>query len=125
MKKTVLLGGILLSAALAWFAVGNYLSARPIAEENLRGLALSLASAIENIAFHDPSLQSLDTFLLHDIVIFALEDRKGVYRFHTNPDLTGKPVQGAMTASALRDGATSDERITLRTGERAFEFNSP
>jgi len=125
MKKTVLLGGILLSAALAWFAVGNYLSARPIAEENLRGLALSLASAIENIALHDPSLQSLDTFQSHDIAFFALVDRKGVYRFHTNPDLTGKPVQGAMPLSAILDGATSDARITLRTGESAFEFNTP
>jgi len=125
MKKIVLLGGILLSAALAWFAVGNYLSARPVAEENLRGLALSLASAIENIALHDPSLQSLDTFQSHDIAFFALVDRKGVYRFHTNPDLIGKPVQGAMTASALQDGATSDARVTLRTGESAFEFNTP
>ena len=125
MKKIVLLGGILLSAALTWFAAGNYLSARPIAEENLRGLALSLASAIENIALHDPSLQSLDTFQTHDIAFFALVDRKGMYRFHTNPDLIGKPVQGAMPLSALPDGTTSDARITLRTGESAFEFNTP
>ena len=125
MKKIVLLGGILLSVALTWFAVGNYLSARPIAEENLRGLALSLASAIENIALHDPSLQSLDTFQTHDIAFFALVDRKGMYRFHTNPDLIGKPVQGAMPLSALPDGTTSDARITLRTGESAFEFNTP
>ncbi len=125
MKRLVLLGGILLSAALAWFAVGNYLNARPVAEENLRGLALSLASAIENIALHDPSLQSLDTFQSHDIAFFALVDRKGVYRFHTNPDLTGKPVQDVIPLSALLNGATSDARITLRTGEKAFEFNSP
>ena len=96
MRKILLFGGILLSVALIWFTVSNYLSARPVAEENLRGLALSLASAIENIALHEPSLQSLDTFQSHDIAFFALVDRKGLYRFHTNPDLIDTPVQGAM-----------------------------
>jgi len=125
MRKVLLLGGILLSAALIWFTVSNYLSARPVAEENLRGLALSLASAIENIALHDPSLQSLGTFQSHDIAFFALVDRKGLHRFHTNPDLIGTPIQGALPLTTLRDGATSSERITLRTGENAFEFNAP
>src|SRR5450631_273216 len=125
MKKVLLFGGILLSAALTWFAISNYQSARPIAEENLRGLALSLTSAIENIALHDPTLQSLSTFQSHDIAFFALLDQKGLYRFHTNPDLTGKPLQGTIPRATLRDGTTSDERITLRTGENAFEFNAP
>ena len=125
MRKILFLGGILLSAALTWFAASNYLSARPIAEENLRGLALSLTAAIENIALHDPSLQSLDTFKSHDIAFFALVDRKGLYRFHTNLDLINTPVQGAMPSPAILEGATSDARITLRTGENAFEFNSP
>ena len=125
MRKILFLGGILLSAALTWFAASNYLSARPIAEENLRGLALSLTAAIENIALHDPSLQSLDTFKSHDIAFFALVDRKGLYRFHTNLDLINMPVQGAMPSPAILEGATSDARITLRTGENAFEFNSP
>lgn len=125
MRRILLLGGILLSVALIWFTVSNYLSARPIAEENLRGLALSLTSAIENIALHDPSLQSLDTFQSHDIAFFALVDRKGRYRFHTNPDLINTPVQGVIPSPTLLDGATSDARITLRTGENAFEFNAP
>jgi two-component system sensor histidine kinase HydH len=125
MRKILLLGGILLSAALIWFTVSNYLSARPIAEENLRGLALSLTSAIENIALHDSSLRSLDTFQSHDIAFFALIDRKGLYRFHTNPDLINTPVQGVMPSPTLLDGATSEARITLRTGENVFEFNAP
>lgn len=125
MRKILLLGGILLSAALIWFAVSNYLSARPIAEENLRGLALSLTAAIENIALHDSSLRSLSTFQTHDIAFFALVDRKGSYRFHTNPDLIGKPLQGNITLATLQDEATSNQRITLRTGENAFEFNVP
>jgi len=67
MRRIVLSGGILLSVALICFTVGNYQSARPVAEENLRGLALSLTSAIENIALHDPSLRNLETFKSQDI----------------------------------------------------------
>jgi len=125
MRKILLLVGVLLSAALTWFAISNYLSARPIAEENLRGLALSLTAAIGNITLHDPSLRSLSTFQTHDMAYFALVDRKGLYRFHTNPDLTGKHLQGALPLATLRDGATSGVRITLRTGENAFEFHAP
>jgi len=94
MRKFVLLGGILLSAALTWFAVSNYLSARPVAEENLRGLALSLTAAIENISLHNPALRNLDSFKSQDIAFFALIGRKGLYRFHTNPDLIGAPTLG-------------------------------
>lgn len=125
MRKIVLLGGILLSVALTWFTVGNYQSARPIAEENLRGLALSLTSAIENIAIHDPTLKSLETFQSHDIAFFALVDQKGVYRFHTNTDLINTSDQDAVLTPALLGGAPSDARITLRTGENAFELNVP
>ncbi len=114
-----------MSAALIWFTVSNYQSARPIAEENLRGLALSLTSAIENVAIHDPTLRNLATFKSQEIAFFALIDRKGLYRFHTNPDLIGTPIQGALPLQTLQDGTTSNERINLRTGEIAFEFNAP
>jgi two-component system sensor histidine kinase HydH len=114
-----------LSAVLIWFTVNNYLSARPIAEENLHGLALSLTSAIENIALHDPSLRNLDTFKSQDIAFFALIDRDGIYRFHTNPDLIGTAIQGTLPRPTLQDGTISNKRITLRTGEIAFEFNAP
>jgi len=125
MRKFLLLGGILVSAALIWFAVRNYQSARPIAEENLHGLALSLTAAIENISQHDPSLQNLSTFQTHDIAFFALIDKKGVYRFHTNPDLIGTPFPGTIPPVASPDAAASNQRITLRTGENAYEFNAP
>ena len=114
-----------MSVALIWFAGSNYRSAGPIAEENLRGLALSLTAAIENIVLHDPSLQSLSTFHSQDIAFFALIDQKGVYRFHSNPDLIGNSLQGALPLATLQNGNTSDSRITLRTGENAFEFNAP
>jgi two-component system sensor histidine kinase HydH len=125
MRKILFLGGVFLSATLTWFAISNYLSARPVAEENLRGLALSLTAAIENIALHDPTLRSLSIFQTQDIAFFALVDRKGLYRFHTNTDLIGKPLEGSLPLATLRDGETTDVRITLRTGERAFEFNAP
>jgi two-component system sensor histidine kinase HydH len=125
MRKIVLLGGILLSAALTWFTVSNYQTARPIAEENLRGLALSLTSAIENIALHDPSMKSLETFQSHDIAFFALIDQNGIYRFHTNTDLIGSLAQSAVTTPELPSETASAARITLRTGENAFVFNAP
>jgi two-component system, NtrC family, sensor histidine kinase HydH len=124
MKKVLLLGAIVLSAAVTWFALSNYLGARPIAEENLRGLALSLTSTIENLAVHDPSLQSLGTFQTHEMAFFALVDRKGIYRFHSNPDLIGKPSRGDLPPEVFQ-GASFDERITLQTGEKVFEFDAP
>jgi two-component system, NtrC family, sensor histidine kinase HydH len=125
MRKIVFLGAILLSALLSWFAVSNYLSARPAAEENLRGLALSLTAAIENIAVHDPSLQNLVTFQTHELAFFAIVDRSGINRFHSNPDLIGKPSQGTVPLGIFQEGITTDERVTLQTGENAFEFNAP
>lgn len=125
MRKILLLGGILLSVSLIWFTVGNYQSARPIAEENLRGLALSLTSAIENIALHDPSLQNLKTFQSRDIAYFEIVDQSGLHRFHTNPDLINTLDPDSKPSPEILSGSTSDSRITLRTGENAFEFNSP
>lgn len=125
MRKLLLLGAILFSAVLTWFAVSNYSSSRPVAEENLRGLALSLTTAIENIAVHDPSLHNLVAFQTHEIAFFEIVDRDGIYRFHSNPDLIGKPAQGAIPLRTIKDGVTTDERITLRTGENAFQFTTP
>jgi two-component system sensor histidine kinase HydH len=125
MRKLLFFGAILFSAVLTWFAVSNYSSARPIAEENLRGLALSLTTAIENIAVHDPSLHNLVAFQTNEIAFFAIVGRNGIYRFHSNPDLIGHPVQGANPLTTIQNGMTTDERITLRTGESAFQFNAP
>jgi two-component system sensor histidine kinase HydH len=124
MRKLLLLGAVLVSALLTWFAASNYLSARPFAEENLRGLALSLAATIENLAIHDPSPRSLAAFQTHEMAFFALVDRNGLYRFHSNPDLIGKPAREKIP-SAVFQGITSDERITLGTGENVFQFNAP
>ena len=59
LPRLLLAAGIILTGALSWFAVGNYQGARPIAEQNLKGVALSLAEAVESLAERDPSLESL------------------------------------------------------------------
>jgi two-component system, NtrC family, sensor histidine kinase HydH len=125
MRRLLFAGAILFSAALIWFAVSNYSSALPIAEENLRGLAWSLTTAIENIAVQDPSLQHLVSFQTHEMAFFAIVDRQGSYRFHSNPDLIGKPAQQALAPGTFRDGVSSDRRIRLGTGENAYEFTAP
>lgn len=124
-KRIILLTGIGISAILIWFAMGNYRTSRPLAEENLRGLALILTSAIENIAVRDPSLKSLGGFHPPDIAFFAIIDRQGVYRFHSNPDLIGSPAENDAYKGILASKTISERRVTLGTGERAYEFYTP
>jgi two-component system sensor histidine kinase HydH len=125
LKRILLLIGIGISLFLIWFAIGNYRASRPIAEENLRGLALSLASAIENIAVRDPSLRSLAEFHPADIAFFAIIDQHGMYRFHSNADLIGTPAENNEFEGVLASTAVSERRVTLGTGEMAYEFYAP
>jgi two-component system, NtrC family, sensor histidine kinase HydH len=125
LKKAILTVATLLSVALLWFACYNYRQAQPIAEENLRGLALSLSSAIENLVVHDSSLAGLAKFQSNDIAYFALIDRRGVYRFHSNSGLIGTAVMDAGAAAAWLKGTPSGTRLTLGTGEQAFQFTAP
>ncbi len=125
MKRLLLFSGVLLSAFLLWFAITTYHSAAPLAEENLRGLALSLRSAIENIASTDDSLKALNAFQSHEIAFFALIDQHGYYRFHSNPDLTGTRLDGVFPSAVLSQGTFTSSRVKLRSGEQAFEFVGP
>ncbi len=124
-KRTFLFMGIGISLILAWFALGNYRASLPIAEENLRGLALILTSAIENIAVRDPSLNTLAEFRPPDLAFFAIINRQGIYRFHSNPDLIGSPVADETYKEVFASKAISERRITLGTGERAYAFYTP
>ncbi|WP_298272112.1 ATP-binding protein [Geobacter sp.] len=124
-KRLFLATGIGISLFLAWFAVSNYRASRHIAEENLRGLAHSLAAAVENLAARDPSLRSLSEFHPPDIAFFALIDGRGIYRFHTNTDLVGTAGEGGKFVEVLRDRSSVESWITLGTGERAYEFYAP
>jgi len=125
LKKAITLVGIILSLFLLWFALYNYREAGPIAEENLRGLALSITAAIENLAVHDPSLADLARYHPNNVAYFALIDRNGVYRFHSNPDLIGTPAANQAEMSEFPKLSPPEARVALGTGEQAFQFTSP
>ena len=125
LKRVLLLSGIGLSLALLWFAVSNNRAAFPLAEENLRGVALSIAAAVENIAAHDPTLHALNTLRPKDLAFLAVLDKNGIYRFHSNPDLVGTRSEDDRYPEVVQKGATKEGRVMLGTGEKAYEFLTP
>jgi two-component system sensor histidine kinase HydH len=125
LPSLLLAAGVILTLALLWVAVGNYQGAKPIAEQNLTGIALSLAEAIETIATRDPSLESLAAFRTTDISYFAVIDRDGRQIFHTNPDLIGIPVSDRRYQEVYAGSGVQEERIRLVSGEEVFELNTP
>jgi two-component system sensor histidine kinase HydH len=125
LRRILLLAGIGISLCLVWFAVSNYRASIPIAGENLQGLALSLETAIESLAVRDPSFQTLAGFRPPDIAFLAIIDINGIYRFHSNPDLIGTPAESGKYREVLSSNSISSARITLGTGEKAYEFYAP
>lgn len=121
----LLMGGILLTAFLLWFAVNNQQNARPVARAMLQGLALSLGQAIDYLAARDPSFKTLADFRYRDIAYFALIDRSGRIRFHQNPDLAGGLVEDNRYLPAFTNGEPVENRIRLGTGEEAYECHLP
>jgi len=124
-KRFLLFAGAAFSLFLIWFAAGNYRASGPIAEENLRGLALSLVAAIENIASRDASFLSLEEFRPPDIAFFAIIDKQGIYRFHSNTDLVGMPAVDGRFRKVFESKAIAEARVALRTGEKAYEIYTP
>lgn len=114
-----------MSLFLLWFAVSNYRAAGPIAEENLRGVAVTLAAAIEHTAVQDPSFKSLTGFYPSDVAFFAVIDRKGTIRFHSNPDLIGSSTGIHDLLAVMQDNVISESRVVLGTGEKAYVFDTP
>jgi two-component system sensor histidine kinase HydH len=125
LRRILFLAGVGISLFLIWFAVSNYRASRKIAEENLRGLALSVTAAIENMAVRDPSFQSLSAFHPADIAFYAIIDNQGVCRFHSNTDLIGTPSENDKYKEILSSKTISEARVTLGTGEKAFELYTP
>lgn len=123
-KKAAVLLVILVTFPMLWFSIYDYRQAGPIAQENLRGLALSLTTAIENLVANDPSFKPLHAFHPVDVAYFALIDRRGVYRFHSNKDLVGTAID-AKSADKTQLLNRSETRVLLGTGERAYQFTSP
>lgn len=116
---------LLLTGALSWFAVRNYRSAAPIAEENLRGLALTMTAAMEGVAARDPSLKTLISFQTREVAYVALISPEGRLLFHSNPELSGLTVTDQRYQSVLSDRTLREERVRLGTGELVYEFQTP
>lgn len=121
----LLLAGLLFSLLLGGFGVSNYRSARPIAEGMLRGLALTLVSTIEALANQDASFSLLRRVNSPDIAFCSVCDEAGIQVFHTNPDLIGSPIEPHFAVPDFTGHGFHERRITLGTGEKAFEFLAP
>ena len=116
---------LVLTGGLSWFAIRDYRLAEPVAQENLRGLALTMATAMEGVAARDPSLKSLASFQTPEIAYAALLSAQGKILFHTNSDLIGSDVTDERYRSLLIKGGLSEKRIQLGTGETVYEFQTP
>ena len=119
-RTTRLLLGIPICFTLlvVWFAWSAFQAAPPLAAENLRGAGLAISAAIEQLAVADSSFRSLARYTSPDIAYFALIDRQGIVRFHTNPGLIGQPIANA-DQNTFPDGI-SEERERLGTGEEVY-----
>jgi two-component system sensor histidine kinase HydH len=117
--------GLLLSVLLAWFAVFQYRQSLPVAEENLRGLSLSLSAAVEALVAKDPSLLALKDFHTMDMAYFALLDRNGKILYHSNNSLIGASVPDRRFAPVFASAETVATRTRLGTGEEIYEANVP
>ncbi len=120
-----LVTALVLTVGLIWFVLDNYRSAAPVAQENLRGLALTMATAMEGVAARDPSLRSLASFQSSEIAYAALLSAQGKILFHTNSDLVGSDVADVRYRPLLTRGGLSEARIGLGTGETVYEFQTP
>lgn len=114
-----------LTAGLSWFAILNYRSAGPVADDTLRGLALTVSSAMEGLAGKDPSLNSLASLQIRDVAYAMIISPSGSMLFHSNPDLIGLGVDDVRYRAVMASGTFSETRISLGTGEQVYEFQAP
>ncbi len=122
----ILLPALLLSLALVYFTVNNYLSAQPVAAHNLRGLALSLAETVEGLVVKDPSYSLLHSLKNPDIAFFSVIDADGIQRFHTNQELVGtRTGDPFLTWKGNESRGFRERSVTLGTGEKVYEFVAP
>ncbi len=120
-----LFAGLALTVVLSWFAASQYLTALPLAAENLRGLALSLSAAVESSLGRDPSFHILKDMRVPDVAYLEIIDSKGAVRFHSNKALIGTMATDRRYAAVFERGEFSGTRVMLGTGETVYESNSP
>jgi two-component system, NtrC family, sensor histidine kinase HydH len=121
----LVVAGLVVTILLVWYAVSSYRSALPIAQTLQRGTALSLGQAIEGVASRDPSFATLAAFKTPDLAFFALVDRQGTIRFHSNPDLIGEQVEDQRYRPVFDQSGPVEHRVRLGTGEEVYELHLP
>jgi two-component system sensor histidine kinase HydH len=117
--RLLLIVPLCFTALVVWFAWTAFHTAPQLAFENLRGAGLSISAAIEQLAVIDvPAFRSLARYTTPDIAYYALIDRQGIVRFHTNTNLIGHPYS-TPEHSSLPNGI-SEQREFLGTGEEVY-----
>lgn len=101
-----------------WFAWSAFHAAPQLAAENLRGAGLTISAAIEQLAVADSSFRSLSRYTTPDIAYFALADRRGVIRFHTNTGRIGQTFFN--DERTIFPEGISERRERLGTGEEVY-----
>ena len=112
------------SAAILYTTAQNTRSAQSLATQALESTALALSSSAENAlrASQDMASDEIRQILSDRVVAYALiASQDGKVLFHTNPRLAGS----YLTPEEVNwpSGTASGQRITLRTGLPAYEFN--
>lgn len=108
---------------VGWLSWNSYRTAPQVAEENLRGAALAIASAIEQIAAVPPFFSTLSRYNNPDVAYFSLLDEYGVVRFHTNPALIGI-ISSEKDQSGNKHDSFVERRKILGTGEEIYQLQS-
>lgn len=123
--RLILSSAFLLTCFLVWFAFSGYLSATPVAQAMQQGQAFLFGQTIEALVSRDTSFSTLKLFAPRDVAYFALIDRHGTIRYHSNSDLIGEVVSDDRYRSVFSDGVFSEQRVRLGTGEDVYESHLP
>ncbi len=105
-----------------WFAWTAFRIAPQMAADNLRGGALSISSAIQQLASSDPAFDRLAGYSTPDIAYFSLVDKNGTIVFHTNPALAGRKQSDYVSFQA--ENRIEEQREVLGTGEEVYLLKS-
>jgi two-component system sensor histidine kinase HydH len=133
MRITLLRGALfafllLSSAAILYTTAQNILMAESLADQALESTALSLSTSaeMELRAGHGWTGDHIRQLFSDRVVAYALiAHEDGKILFHTNPYLVGSVLAEKGLDEWLKSGKASGERITLKTGLPAFQFNFP
>ena len=133
MRITLLRGALftfllLSSAAILYTTDQNIRMAESLADQALESTALSLSTSaeMELRAGHGQAGDHMQQLFSDRVVAYALiAHEDGKILFHTNPYLVGSLLAEKGLDDWLKSGKASGERITLKTGLPAFQFNYP